>query len=844
MSAAAERLTAEDEAPSAPDEALERLTAEQREAVERRAGPLFLHAGAGSGKTTVLVERFVRSVVEDGVPVDGILAITFTERAAVELRRRLRARLLELGEPARAREVERSWVGTIHGFCSRLLRAHAVAAGLDPEYRVLDEPRAARLSLAAWDETLEAFLAPGAPERLELLARYGPDTLAGMVRTVYERRRSLGESRPSLPALAPVAAGGEAEELREAAPAALAELALVEGGVTVGRARAKVERCVEALASPLDHEAPGQEERFAGFAFAAGHARALATPAVRRLREALEAWRALCLQARGTADYALLAVLLDLYGEHYEARKAARSALDFEDLQLAARDLLRDAPGVRERERRRFHRIMVDEAQDTNELQWSVVQQLARDNVFMVGDPLQSIYGFRNADLGLFRRRAAAAEAEGAAASLRTNFRSAPAVLAAVNDASASAFGPGFERLRAGREADEAAGPVVELLLVDRTKSAWEDAGLGDHPFGASLRAATPWRAAEARLLADRVAALVGEERACAPGEVAVLVRSTADLGIYERALAERGLPTYAAGGRGYWAQQQVADLRAYLAVLANPLDDLALHQALASPLGGASLDALVLLRLRAAGRPVWEALEAAFGSDPEGAGQGLAGSLAPWDREALSAFATRVAGQRRAAARRSLEAVIEEAVTASGYDRAVLALPGGRRRLANVRKLMRLARAFEGEEGRDLRAFVDFLGEQERLEAREGEAALAVEEVDAVRLMTVHAAKGLEFPVVCLADLGRRGRADDSALRVADGGRVGLRIASLAGGGRRALELEAMEADQLVEAEEEERRVFYVGMTRAQRRLVLSGATDLARWPEAKPLGEPMSWV
>ena len=278
--------------------------------------------------------------------------------------------------------------------------------------------------------------------------------------------------------------------------------------------------------------------------------------------------------------------------------------------------------------------------------------------------------------------------------------------------------------------------------------------------------------------------------------------------------------------------------------MLANPLDDLALHQALASPLGGASLDALVLLRLRAAGRPAWEALEAAFGDDPEGAGQGLAGSLAPWDREALAAFAVRAAVQRRAAARRSLEAVIEEAVTASGYDRAVLALPGGRRRLANVRKLMRLARAFEGEEGRDLRGFVDFLSEQERLEAREGEAGLAVEEVDAVRLMTVHAAKGLEFPVVCLADLGRRGRADDSALRVADGGRVGLRIASLAGGGRRALELEAMEAEQLVEAEEEERRVFYVGMTRAQRRLVLSGATDLARWPEPKPLGEPMSWI
>ena len=134
------------------------LTAEQRLAVERREGSLFLHAGAGSGKTRVLVERFVRAVLDDGVAVERILAITFTEKAAAELKGRLRRRFLDLGERERAREAEAAWVSTIHGFCSRVLRANALVAGIDPEYRVLDEADAARLSVDAFDGALEEFV--------------------------------------------------------------------------------------------------------------------------------------------------------------------------------------------------------------------------------------------------------------------------------------------------------------------------------------------------------------------------------------------------------------------------------------------------------------------------------------------------------------------------------------------------------------------------------------------------------------------------------------------------------------------------------------------------------------
>src|SRR3954469_20575336 len=176
------------------------LTEEQRLAVERRDGSLLVRAGAGTGKTSVLVERFVRAAVEDDVPVDAILAITFTEKAAAQLAQRVRKRLRDMGERALAREAERAWISTIHGFCSRVLRAHAIAAGIDPEYRVLDELEAERVAIDAFDRALADFLADDAdPKRLELVAAYTPDRLAAMVLTADQEGPSKSGLRPLPP---------------------------------------------------------------------------------------------------------------------------------------------------------------------------------------------------------------------------------------------------------------------------------------------------------------------------------------------------------------------------------------------------------------------------------------------------------------------------------------------------------------------------------------------------------------------------------------------------------------------------------------------------------------------
>ena len=816
------------------------LTAEQRAAVESRESGLFVHANAGSGKTRVLVERFVRAVVEDGVPVDRILAITFTEKAAAELRARVRARFLALDRPDAAREAEAAWMSTIHGFCSRLLRRHALAAGIDPEYEVLDETGAARLAIDSFDRALEEFLETSDPARLDLAAAHTPDRLRRMVTTVHAKRRSAGEERPELPEIEPPAPGDERNELADALEGALRELALQDSAPRVDDAIEKLERCRDTL-DALAPGATGDPALFSEFQVKPGNVGALQGHGVTAACQALEAWIRACATQRAYGDYVLLRELLRGFTTRYAEAKEARSALDFEDLELRACALLEGDEAVRARYRERFVHLLVDEFQDTNRLQIRLLRLLAGDDgrLFTVGDEFQSIYGFRHADVEVFREFRVAAAEHDRVRPLTENFRSRAEILETLN----AAFGPHwadeFQPLRPGGDTAGASpddqlqldlngstpargGAAVELIVTDLHAQRWKP--LGDAPFGESLDGVPAWRAAEMRLLADRIRRMVDEGRDAA--DIVVLMRAAVDMPLYERALRERGIDTYVVGGRNYWQQQQVADLRGYLAVLANPLDQQALYTTLGSPLGGLSLDALALLAIEArkSGRDPWWAL-----TDDPGAASDVVG---------------RIEKHRRLASTLSLERLIDRIVIDSGYDTLILSLPDGRRRMANVRKLMRLARRFEAENGADLRGFIDHLAEQDLLAAREGEAPLEAEDLRAVRLMTIHAAKGLEFPVVCVADLGRAGRGDDDALRVTDDGRVGLKIASMGGGSAKGLGLEEIEQEQERLQDEEERRIFYVAMTRARELLVLSGATDTQKWPAEQVLGVPMNWI
>ncbi len=833
------------------------FTPEQRAVVERRTGSVLVSANAGSGKTSVMVERFVAAVLCDGVPVDAILAITFTDKAATQLRARIRARFAELGAEEAARATERAQVSTIHGFCARVLRGNAVAAGLDPSFEVLDDVRAARLARGAFTLALDELVAARGDAATELIAAYTAETLRETVLGLHDRLRSRGETRPVLPAARPRDVAAALDELGAALPAAAECVAQARNGQTVAQAAAALERAAELAGAAPDADPPRAAD-VAAASLPGRSVAALDTPACDRYRSAVAGLRAACVDREALPVHALLGDLLERHAARYAEAKRSRSRVDFADLELMVRDLLLARPALAEAVGRRYEAVLVDEFQDTNRVQFEILEAIDRENRCVVGDTFQSIYRFRHADVELFDAERARVAADDGELHLGTNFRSAEPLLDAINAAVDGRLGAGFIPLRAGREiAPEGPGALVELLVTDM--DGWKgDDERAPVDFGATLPGSVLWRVAEARLLGQRLRELL-DDTGYGPGDVAVLMRATADLPLFERALEEEGVPTYLIGGRGYFGHPQVSDLVAWLSLLANPDDEPALWEVLASPMVGLGTAGLVLVGRAAARaeRTPWWLLRAAMGGDDPA---GLVAALEPPDRGRLERFVDVLAAERAAAPRRSLDDLIERGLERTGYDLRMLAMPGGQRRLANVRKLMRLAREHERTEGRDLRGFLDLVGElaDERLAGdREGEAPLHGEDdgaasgrrLPAVRLMTVHRAKGLEFPVVCVADLGRQPPSPGHAVVLVgsrpDDPRVGVKLRPLDEDSVGALDYDAMLEEERAASDAEERRLVYVAVTRAQERLILSGAVRVANWPaEDRPGAAPIAWV
>jgi ATP-dependent helicase/nuclease subunit A len=810
-------------------------TPEQAAAIEAGGHDVFLEAGAGTGKTGVMVDRYCRLVCELELAPDAVLAFTFTDKAATELRQRIRAALARRAAAGSRRATELlpaiggAWVTTIHGFCNRLLAAHPVAAGIGPRFRVLDEPEAERAAREAFDDALAEFLAGGEEDRERTVAAFEIGGLRAIVSGVHAELRSRGEAEPRLPP--PPRPDVEAAVRRLVAVAAetLAELTPANPSrEAVGRA-----------ATLLDSDGGLPDlDRLASLRI---DSRAQATTAY---REALDAAIARGAEAgEGGVAYRHVAELLALFGRRYEAVKERREGLDFEDLQLHAVRLL-ERGEVGEAYRSRFRHLLVDEFQDTNRLQLRLIEALRgpRAELTVVGDELQSIYGFRHADLDVFRERRRAVEASGDAVAMELsgNFRSRPEMIGAVNAIGEKLLGEGFHPLRVGAlpelQSPPGEGAAVELLLSAR--DGWDGEGIDLAP--ATDADTPPAHLAEARFVAERLRDL--HESGVERGEMVVLLRAFTHLDAYEDSLERAGLRPYTIGGRGYWSQQQVADVRVLLATVANPLDDQALFGALASPACGAAPDTLWLLRAAAGrGRHVWPAVERAAGlGEAELDGPERLAQIPASERDGLREFAATIAELRAGAGRLSLAGLIEAAVAGTGYDLAVLMRPAGGARFANVRKLMRLAEGFEAREGRDLRGLLDFLAVHAEADA-EAEAASAIEGHDGVRIMTVHSAKGLEFGVVAVPNLSRRLLAGTRLPAVSLGRerehpRIGLQLRRL---GAASVDLyahrELCEETQQREADEE-LRLFHVAATRARERLILSGVA----MPKAGNGGRP----
>lgn len=806
------------------------LTNAQKKGVELVGRDVCVNAGAGSGKTRVLVERFIYLVVTRKTPIQNILTITFTEKAANEMKQRIADRFEELGLERELQDIEFAYLSTIDSFSARLLTEYALEAGVDPDFTVLDEyeSRYLQRNIA---ETLLAEWETSNPQDVNVLLRgLHCRHLDVAAVDIMGKIRSTGTALQDITQLH--AGPQEIKAVLERISACLDSL---EGHLKRGAVSEKISENISAVTSallPIVNTACEAPEKLVADhinyidealkQYAKLHGPESVKSGFKNLREELfpELRRIFFEQEASGVRQVLREFLLELAGK-YEEEKRSRSALDFCDLTEKTIRLLRAAPHVSQELKEKFKYILVDEFQDTNKLQKNLIDLLRSDeNLFVVGDARQSIYGFRDADLEVFlRHREEVAEKKGTVIRLDSNFRTRPEIIDFINHVFRGVpEGNGqIERseLIAASRFNEKRNPSVELILTR----------------GGSLDEA---RRLEAATLAGRIHDIVekkevkitrlGGPREGEPvsyGDIAVLLRSTADIKLYERALAELSIPFFVTRGRGLYNTREITDLINFLRVINNPLDEIKLAAVLRSPFVGITDECLFWL--------------AHYSKDKNGNGKEMfytvghadeIPEIAPHHRDRLLRFAGQLRLFRELGGRLPIGSLMDAVVDKTDFDTRMLALPSGRQKYANIRKVVELARNLEKKGFSGLDEFFKVVSDLRFMETRESEAPTDVERSDVVKLMTVHAAKGLEFPVVALADLNRlrRNRADD------------LIFSKKAGLGFKALNPVTRDQEttcsyhQIVEEQkqkdlEEMERVFYVALTRAEEHLLLSGA-------------------
>ena len=883
---------------------------------------LLLSAGAGTGKTRALVDHYVSILASGQAQVAHIVAVTFTEKAAKEMKERIRAACRDRADRAGSEEEGRAWeqherelenarIGTIHSLCARLLRENSLAAGLDPRFVVLEEAEASLLlreSVRGW--VLSAVQEAEARVR-QSVAAFGLERACGMVVDRLGER----EDWEGWPLARDADEGALLAQWRESGQPGIEELvtsAEWQQAVAVLQANEPLDAtdkvaqtrdlALRRAAAGADPALPS-EGRLQALAELAGlelrggsKGKWLSEQALQAVKDALKALKAACKNAgigqAGNAaaqedsarlTAAFCAALPEAERAYSEAKRA-RSALDFADLQLLARNLLRDNEVVRRQVQRHTRHLLVDEFQDTNRLQKEVLDYLAGSDpesraapqhpTFAVGDAKQSIYRFRGADVSVFTQtRADFAERQGCRhLALRTSFRSQPGLVAFANEVFGHEAVIGREQNKREYEAyyedlaayrRERPGQLdVEIALATEAPgaaAAAASADEGDEAEEVEQAKVALLREVEADWIARRILEACGPEglrvfdkqtkeprpagalpaRRAQFGDVAILFRSMSDVRLYERALRQHGVPYYVVAGRGLYARQEIRDVLSFLRVLENRHDEVALAGVLRSPFFGVSDRTLYWLthpsRAEARtsaelNRPLWDGLRCA----EEGAlpGEDVALQHIAEDEWPKLQRARQVIESLRAVKDRlSLSQLIERLVADTGFRAALLTQFGGEQMAANVRKLINFARRYEVGGVFSLRAFIGMVDELVAAEEREGEAPVEGEEADVVKLMTIHKAKGLEWPIVIVPDLGRQRRVRENRCALFSP-RYGFVVQGEDETGQRQWPPvgQAVLREDRDKDTAESRRIFYVGCTRARDHLILTAAVKLAK--------------
>ncbi|MCL2409783.1 MAG: helicase-exonuclease AddAB subunit AddA [Oscillospiraceae bacterium] len=857
------------------------LTPEQESAVKYEGGQLLVSAAAGSGKTKVLVERLLRHIAGGESNIDEYLVITYTRMAAAELREKILDELSkrmtqEPGNRHLRRQMLRCYgapIGTIHSFCADILRQNAQLTSLTPDFRVADESEAVMIKAEVLDYVLGKAYESGDQSFRDLVDTLSPgrddSRLVRMIQDTHAKLQSSPSPRKwieeqikllSMPGISDVSETIWGKHLLDKARAT-AEFWLVE----MARAREEMRTLSEfnnAYGASFEATIAGVEAFLDAIDTGWDAARLAARVDFPRVRpisgyEEFKDIRNKCktelqkssevfentsdeltedMRAIAPAMTALFKIVED-FDNAYSEEKRRRGLADFSDLEHLTLNLLRDEEtGEPTRLARavsqKYKEIMVDEYQDVNAVQEFIMQTISSDRkIFMVGDVKQSIYRFRLADPSIFLKKYRSFSdvktgGEGARILLARNFRSRAGILRAVNFIFENIMSVEFgemeysdrERLIHGRQdaEDDHADPAVELDIIDLSQLARDE----DEESPAKTQT-------EARFIAHRIEALIdsgfsipdgqGGQRPAQYSDIAILLRSVKDKAWqYAQALSEHGIPVQSPSDGGFFETLEISAALSILTVIDNPMQDIPLTTALSGPVYGFTADELAKIRAGSRDSDFYGALVKSAEADSKSA-----------------AFLEEMDELRLLAPDMPADRFIWLMYNKTGLPGRVGALKGGIRRRENLMTLLEYARKIESSGYKGLFGFLTYIrGLQEKGMELGQDSAEAAE--NTVKIISVHKSKGLEFPVVILADTAKRINNRDVQKSCVFHPEFG--IGAVRTDIHRRIEyptlaLMAVRSKLTEELMAEELRVLYVALTRAREKLIIvSTFTDAGK--------------
>ena len=866
-------------------------TSEQQKVIDLRNRNILVSAAAGSGKTAVLVERIIRRLTEDDTPtdVDRLLIVTFTEAAAAEMKERISAAIEKKLEERpgdirlerQATLIHSAQITTIHSFCLAVIRDHFHVIGIDPGFRIAEEGELKLLKQDVLEDLLEECYAEAKEEFLDFTERFGSGKrdkkIEEIILKMYEYSRSYPRPDRWLDQCVKAYASEDLEvraEERVHMRAADIERVL-ERGLKICEEPDGPYMYGDMLDSDLQElERLQQAENFdamysaaAGFKWKRLSSKKDDTVSpdkkekVKKLREQAksllkgmqedyfyaprEVWQQDMQDA--LPSVVTLTELVKRFAHMLDEKKRLRNMIDFNDMEQFALAILTEEKdgelvpsAVAGEYQDRFDEVMIDEYQDSNLVQETILTSVSRVsrgeyNIFMVGDVKQSIYSFRLSRPELFMEKYNTYSLKDSVTQridLHKNFRSREEVLDSVNDI----FRQIMKKELGGIEYDDSAAlypgaefpPLPsgkkdfcksELLLLDK-----EDTGGEDE------------RQAEARMIARRIRELIRdgvvldketrEYRRVQYRDIVILTRSIRGWAeVFSSVLGEEGIPAYSVSREGYFETYEVSVLLDYLKILDNVRQDLPLAAVLTSAFGGLDTRELAEIRIAHPNVPFYEA--AAMCAEGDAAEDACMEEL----RGKLRRFYDQVRYFREKVPYTPIHELLEDIIDKTGYGLYIAAMPGGAQRMANVEMLTERAAAFEGTSYKGLFNFVRYIAQLKKYDVDYGEAGIMDEQADTVRIMSIHKSKGLEFPIVFVAGMGKKFNTQDtkgSVLLHPDWG-AGVDLIDLKRRTKTPTFLKKMIREETaLENLAEEMRILYVALTRAKEKLIMTGAAKI----------------